>query len=111
MQLHSSALCASGLQGSGESGQAEAYMCAKVKRSIFAREYIAEYLGTFIADANEGGFSEGTQWLLWKYESDTTLAEACQVWDEVKQASSLRHCLAQFVHLGVENERPSSSWT
>lgn len=66
-------------QGAGESGQAEAYMCAKVNRSLYARSAIAEYLGTFIADADEGGFRQGTQWLLWKYESDTTLAEACQV--------------------------------
>lgn len=54
-------------------------MCAKVMRSVLARPSIAEYLGTFIADGSEGGFYEGTQWLLWKYESDTTLAEACQV--------------------------------
>ena len=67
------------LQGAGESGQAEAYMCAKVMRSLLIRGAIAEYMGTFIADGSEGGFSEGTQWLLWKYESDTTLAEASQV--------------------------------
>ncbi|KAK9802684.1 hypothetical protein WJX73_005630 [Symbiochloris irregularis] len=65
-------------RGAGESGQAEAYMCAKVMRSPLVKRRTPQYLGTFIADANDGGFNLGTQWLLWKYESDTTLAEACQ---------------------------------
>lgn len=66
-------------QGAGESGQAEAYMCQKIMRSPLARNSVAKYLGTFVAEASDAGFTRGTQWLIWKYESDTTLAEAAQV--------------------------------
>ncbi|KAK9817239.1 hypothetical protein WJX72_011627 [[Myrmecia] bisecta] len=65
-------------KGAGETGQAEAYMCAKVKRDALVRQSCAQYLGQFIADRSEGGFTKGTQWLVWKYESDSTLADACQ---------------------------------
>ena len=54
-------------------------MCQKIMRSPFARGGIAKYLGTFVADATDRGFTRDTQWLIWKYESDTTLAEASQV--------------------------------
>ena len=54
-------------------------MCQKIMRSPFARGNVAKYLGTFVADASNGGFTRNTQWLIWKYESDTTLAEALQV--------------------------------
>ena len=40
---------------------------------------MAEYEGEFVADASDGGFLKGTQWLVWKFESDATLADACQV--------------------------------
>ena len=40
---------------------------------------VAEYEGEFVADASDGGFLKGTQWLVWKFESDATLADACQV--------------------------------
>ena len=54
-------------------------MCQKIMRSPLARNCVAKYLGTFVADATDSGFTKGTQWLIWKYESDTTLAEAAQV--------------------------------
>ncbi len=31
-----------------------------------------------MADASEGGFTRGTQWLVWKFESDSTLGDALQ---------------------------------
>jgi len=46
---------------------------------------VAEYEGEFVADASDGGFLRGTQWLVWKFESDATLADACQV----------HHCFCQ----------------
>ena len=50
---------------------------------------MAEYEGEFVADASDGGFLCGTQWLVWKFESDATLADACQV----------HHCLCQSLRL------------
>jgi len=50
---------------------------------------VAEYEGEFVADASDGGFLCGTQWLVWKFESDATLADACQV----------HHCLCQSLRL------------
>ena len=40
---------------------------------------VAEYEGEFVADASDGGFLRGKQWLFWNFESDATLADACQV--------------------------------
>jgi hypothetical protein len=36
----------------------------------------AEYLGNFVADSSQGGFTAGSQWLVWRFESDATLADA-----------------------------------
>ena len=45
----------------------------------------AEYLGYFVANDNVGNMPKGTQWLVWRFESDSTLqgaprcAPACAV--------------------------------
>ena len=36
-------------------------------------------MGEFVADKTDGGFIKGTQWLVWKFESDSTLSDAMQV--------------------------------
>ncbi|KAK9821704.1 hypothetical protein WJX74_010685 [Apatococcus lobatus] len=65
-------------RGAAESGQAEAYMNSRIMRDAIVRQSIAAYLGTFRADASGGGFTRGTQWLMWRFESDSTLADALQ---------------------------------
>ena len=70
--------CLSG-QGAGETGVAEAYMCSRIMRDPLVRQCVAEYQGEFIADASDGGFTKGTQWLVWKFESDSTLGDALSV--------------------------------
>jgi hypothetical protein len=40
------------------------------------RPYAAEYLGQFVAGSSGGGFTSGSQWLVWKFESDATLGDA-----------------------------------
>ena len=65
-------------QGAGETGQAEAYMNSRIMRNIRVKSSIARYLGEFVADKSDGGFIQGTQWLVWKFESDTTLGDAMQ---------------------------------
>ena len=50
---------------------------------------VAEYEGEFVADASDGGFLRGTQWLVWNFESDATLADACQVRNETTLGSVL----------------------
>ncbi len=67
------------VQGAGETGLAEGYMCMRIMRDPVARRSAAEYLGNFIADASEGGFTTGTQWLVWNFESDATLQTAISV--------------------------------
>lgn len=67
------------MQGAGETGVAEAYMCSRIMRDPLVRQSVAEYQGEFIADASDGGFTKGTQWLVWKFESDSTLADALSV--------------------------------
>ena len=36
--------------------------------------------GEFVADESDGGFTKGTQWLVWRFESDSTLGDAVQVY-------------------------------
>ena len=67
------------MQGAGETGVAEAYMCSRIMRDPLVRQCVAEYQGEFIADASDGGFTKGTQWLVWKFESDSTLGDALSV--------------------------------
>jgi len=54
-------------------------MCSRIMRDPIARQNVAEYLGDFIADQTDGGFTRGTQWLVWKFESDSTLQIASSV--------------------------------
>ena len=54
-------------------------MCSRIMRDPLARKSAAEYLGNFIADKTDGGFTRGTQWLVWKFESDSTLQIASSV--------------------------------
>lgn len=67
------------MQGAAETGLAEGYMCSRIMRDPLARQSAAEYLGDFIADETDGGFTRGTQWLVWKFESDSTLQIASSV--------------------------------
>lgn len=62
-------------KGAAETGAVESYMCAKVKRNPLVAANCAEYLGYFIADDNVGNMQKGTQWLVWRFESDSTLAD------------------------------------
>jgi len=34
-----------------------------------------------VADQSAGGFIQGTQWVVWKFESDSTLGDAMQASD------------------------------
>lgn len=40
------------------------------------KPWAAEYLGQFVAEGSARGFTTGSQWLVWKFESDSTLADA-----------------------------------
>ena len=53
-------------------------MNSRIMRNLRVKSSIARYLGEFVADRSDGGFIQGTQWLVWKFESDTTLADAMQ---------------------------------
>lgn len=48
-------------------------------RNPRVKSSIARYMGEFVADKSDGGFIKGTQWLVWKFESDSTLSDAMQV--------------------------------
>ena len=61
-------------------------------RNPRVKSSIARYMGEFVADKTDGGFIKGTQWLVWKFESDSTLSDAMQV--------CCLHCL-QFGSLPV----------
>ena len=45
----------------------------QVKRNPLVAARCAEYLGYFVADDNVGNMQRGTQWLVWRFESDSTL--------------------------------------
>jgi serine/threonine protein kinase len=65
-------------KGAAETGAVESYMCAKVKRNPLVSARCAEYLGYFVvppADAQGGAMVAGSQWLAWRFESDSTLAD------------------------------------
>ena len=38
---------------------------------------VAQYLGFFQASSSAGGITSGSQWLVWRFESDSTLGDAC----------------------------------
>lgn len=64
-------------RGAAETGAAEDYMCTRISSHPFVKSKAAEYLGAFIAEGSGGGFNAGSQWLVWKFESDATLGDAC----------------------------------
>ena len=63
-------------RGAAESGLAEAYFCARVSRDPLASRVAASYLGQFVPRTSGRGFTPGTQWLVWRFESDSTLGDA-----------------------------------
>ena len=64
-------------RGAAETGAVESYMCARLMRHPTVRPSVAEYLGYFSASSSNGGMTSGSQWLVWRFESDSTLADAC----------------------------------
>ena len=64
-------------RGASESGEIERYMNGKIWRNIFARSS-AGYRGAFTCTESIGGFTKGTQWLAWDFESDCTLGDALE---------------------------------
>ena len=64
-------------RGAAETGAVEDYMCSRVACYPLLKPYVADYLSAFIADDSSGGIIAGSQWLVWRFESDATLADAC----------------------------------
>ena len=64
-------------RGAAETGAVEDYMCRRISVHPIVKRYCAEYLGNFIAETYQGNFTAGSQWLIWKFESDSTLGDAC----------------------------------
>lgn len=64
-------------RGAAETGQVEDYMCSRIALHPRVKPYAAEYLGAFMAQGSSGGITAGTQWLVWRFESDATLGDAC----------------------------------
>ena len=64
--------------GAGEAGAAEAWMNGRVARAGGAvAASVASYLGEYSPSPSARGFSRGgNQWLVWRFESDATLADA-----------------------------------
>lgn len=62
-------------RGAQESGLVECYMNGKISRNLLVRGS-AGYKGAFTCTRSDGGFTKDTQWLVWNYESDTTLGDA-----------------------------------
>ncbi|WIA36617.1 hypothetical protein OEZ86_007905 [Tetradesmus obliquus] len=63
-------------KGAAESGAVESYMCDKIKRNPLVAANCAAYLGEFTAEEGTNGIQKDTQWLVWKFESDSTLGDA-----------------------------------
>jgi hypothetical protein len=70
-------------KGAAETGAVEMYMNGKVRRNPLAQASCAQYLGFFeagqggaVAGAPSGAGGAGGQWLVWRFESDSTLADA-----------------------------------
>lgn len=61
-------------RGASESGAVEQYMNGKLSRNPFINSS-ARYQGAFVCSESDGGFTKGTQWLVWNYESDCTLGD------------------------------------
>jgi serine/threonine protein kinase len=64
-------------RGAGETGQVEDYVCTRLSGHPTVRNSAAGYLGAFVASGTAGGIVAGTQWLVWRFESDATLGDAC----------------------------------
>merc|ERR1711963_492007 len=56
----------------------ESYMCRKTMRFPLVRPAVAAYLGEYTAGARDGGFTQGGDWLVWSFESDSTLGDALE---------------------------------
>ncbi|EFN51112.1 hypothetical protein CHLNCDRAFT_28384 [Chlorella variabilis] len=109
-------------RGAAETGFVEAYMCARVMRHPQVRRVVAEYLGYFQASSTSGGITSGSQWLVWKFESDSTLGDACdgtlgpfpdclsgimlgrraQGWDEEKRAAATVKAVMKKLFVALE---------
>lgn len=63
-------------RGAGETGKVEAYVCSRIAAHPRVQNFAAEYLGTFDAESSGGGFAAGSQWLVWRFETDATLGDA-----------------------------------
>lgn len=87
-------------RGAAESGYVESYMCSKIKSNPIVSSSTADYQGNFTVDAADaiGGFNQGTQWLVWRFESDSTLGDALD-----GRLGPFPACLEQFV-LGRVNK-------
>ncbi|DBA85392.1 TPA: hypothetical protein ACH3X2_006070 [Trebouxia sp. C0005] len=92
-------------KGAGETGQAEAYFNSRIMRNVRVKGSIAKYLGEFVADQSDGGFIQGTQWLVWKFESDSTLGDAMQASDALLGVLLVKH----GVHQLFENRLKSTA--
>ncbi|PRW05929.1 Serine threonine- kinase chloroplastic [Chlorella sorokiniana] len=79
-------------RGAAETGAVEAYMCSRLMRHPLVRPVVADFLGYFRASGTQGGITSGSQWLVWKFESDSTLGDACD-----GQLGPFPDCLADIV--------------
>ena len=59
--------------GAGETGRAEMYMNGRMRRSLAG--VTAAYLGNFTVRETNAGFINGEEFIVWKYESDSTLED------------------------------------
>jgi serine/threonine protein kinase len=85
-------------QGTEETGIAEAFMCQRIKRNPLASKYCASFLGDFVAKEFGGGYDRDSQWLVFKYESELTLADAIE-----GRLGSFPECLEDFENRRDEN--------
>ncbi|QDZ19188.1 protein kinase [Chloropicon primus] len=65
-------------QGTEETGLAEAFFCQRIKRNPLAAKHCATFLGEFVADEFGRGYDKDSQWLVFKYESEITLADTIE---------------------------------
>ena len=65
-------------RGVAETAVVEGYMNRKVSRNPGAARRCARFRGSFTAQETTGNFTKGSQWLVWDFESDSTLSDALQ---------------------------------
>eukprot|EP00887_Chlorella_sp_A99_P007082 scaffold2.g7082.t1 len=63
-------------QGAAETGAVEGYLGSRIMRHPTVRGAASEYLGSFVAKESSGSIASGSQWLVYRFESDATLADA-----------------------------------